>query len=213
MCITLYQLENELLKKEKSRLLYKEKVQSSENQLLMILLVCSVLIIGAAIIIFMYRHRSANLKQRLNANALEMRNKEVTNLSIYIKQKGMFINLIRDDLKEIRRTNNPEKKNNLITSLFAKVGTYAKIDNESLAVKEQIEGSTQEFMDRLSMKFPDLTTKEKRLAQLLYMDLSSKEIALLLNIASQSVDTARYRLRKKLNLSRDEELNAIFKDV
>ena len=205
--------EHALLKKEQSRLMYKEQVQASENRFLWILVICACIVITASVIIFIYRSKGAKLKQSLSENALEMRNREFTNLAMYIKQRGTFINLIRDDLKVIRKTNDDAKKDSLLTALFVKVGTYAKIDNESAQIKEHIEMSTKGLISQLDTKFPNLTRKEKRLAQLLYMDLSSKEIALILNIAPQSVDTARYRLRKKLDMKSYESLNELFSSV
>ncbi len=55
-------------------------------------------------------------------------------------------------------------------------------------------------------KFPGLTPNERKLCALLRSGLSSKDIAVLTFQNPQSVDVARYRLRKKLNLASDENL-------
>ncbi|MDG1333695.1 MAG: tetratricopeptide repeat protein [Crocinitomicaceae bacterium] len=205
--------EHELLKKEKSRLLYKQKAQSSRNNLLLILLISSALIVAALIILMIYRNKGSKLKQKLQEETIKMRNREITNLAIYIKQRSMFISLIRGDLKKIRATENEKKKNDLVTEVFVKVGQYARIDSESGPIKEHIEESSQDFIARLSAIYPKLTKKEKRLAQLLRMKLSSKEIAVLLDIAPHSVDISRYRLRKKLNVKKGEDLASRFSNI
>ncbi len=56
------------------------------------------------------------------------------------------------------------------------------------------------FFIRLRKKYPNLTNSEERLAALIRMDLSSKEIASVLNISVKSVEMNRYRLRKKMQL-------------
>jgi DNA-binding CsgD family transcriptional regulator len=55
-------------------------------------------------------------------------------------------------------------------------------------------------------KFPDLHKNERKLCAYLRLGLSSKEIASLLNISLRSVETFRYRLRKKLGLQPRESI-------
>ena len=62
------------------------------------------------------------------------------------------------------------------------------------------------FVSRLMMRCPTLTEREKRLAILLRLGFSSKEISSLMNIEIKSVETNRYRLRKKLRLDRNENI-------
>jgi len=64
-----------------------------------------------------------------------------------------------------------------------------------------------EFIVGLSKKYPNLTSKDIKLCVYLKMNLSSKEIAPLMNISFRGVELHRYRLRKKLGLSQDENLN------
>ena len=63
-----------------------------------------------------------------------------------------------------------------------------------------------EYLTRLGNTFPELTVSDKKLCAYLKMDLSSKEIAPLMNLTYRSVEMTRYRLRKKLNLSREQNL-------
>lgn len=64
-----------------------------------------------------------------------------------------------------------------------------------------------EFIISLSKKFPNLTSKDIKLCIYLKMNLSSKEIAPMMNISFRGVELHRYRLRKKLNLVQDENLS------
>ncbi|HUS86765.1 MAG TPA: PAS domain-containing protein [Bacteroidales bacterium] len=58
------------------------------------------------------------------------------------------------------------------------------------------------FFERLSIAFPGLTSKDKKLCAYLRLQLATKEIATLLNITPQSAEISRVRLRKKLGLTR-----------
>ncbi|HMP98754.1 MAG TPA: hypothetical protein PKC24_03165 [Cyclobacteriaceae bacterium] len=62
------------------------------------------------------------------------------------------------------------------------------------------------FFTELRNKFPDLTNAEVRLAALLKLQLSTREIAGMLGISPESVSKTRHRLRKKLNLPAAEDL-------
>ncbi|MCH8330621.1 MAG: hypothetical protein IH946_04455, partial [Bacteroidetes bacterium] len=71
----------------------------------------------------------------------------------------------------------------------------------------------QEFFQNLREKYSDLSDNEIRLAGLLRLDFSSKDIASLLSIASKSVDMSRYRLRKKFSLESNDSLTDFLQAV
>ena len=66
--------------------------------------------------------------------------------------------------------------------------------------------SERVFETELLFQYPQLTTYDVKLCKMLLDGLSSKEIAVHLNISAASVNTARYRLRKKLNLKTNADL-------
>ena len=69
------------------------------------------------------------------------------------------------------------------------------------------------FYNRLSNEFPDLTAQELRLCAFLRLNMTNKEIAAITYQSLDSLKTARYRLRKKLGLDRDENLVAFFTKI
>ncbi|WP_321306872.1 triple tyrosine motif-containing protein [Marinifilum fragile] len=64
----------------------------------------------------------------------------------------------------------------------------------------------ENFIKRLRSSFPQLTPKDLRMCAYLRMNLSTKEIAPLMNISVRGVEISRYRLRKKFDLNREENL-------
>jgi len=64
----------------------------------------------------------------------------------------------------------------------------------------------QDYTKRLMARHPNLTASDKRMCCYIKMGLSSKEIAPLVNISFKSVEMARYRLRKKMNLPAETSL-------
>ena len=78
-----------------------------------------------------------------------------------------------------------------------------KIWNE---LETRFEDTFDSFYKALLEMFPALTPNERKLCALLRSGLSSKDIALLTFQNPQSVDVARYRLRKKLHLTNEENI-------
>jgi DNA-binding response OmpR family regulator/DNA-binding CsgD family transcriptional regulator len=70
----------------------------------------------------------------------------------------------------------------------------------------RFENVYESFYSQLNQKFPDLTPGERKLCALLRLNLSTKDIAAITFQNPQSIDVARYRLRKKLNLQNDDNL-------
>lgn len=73
------------------------------------------------------------------------------------------------------------------------------------SVKNDLE-TDREFISRLKQEFPKLTSNDLRICSLLRQNFSTKEVAYHLGIGSDSANKARYRIRKKFNLSRNVDL-------
>ncbi len=71
------------------------------------------------------------------------------------------------------------------------------IDRDREKFQMHINEQNSSFIHRMGESFPSMTENEKRLTSLLRLNLSSKEIASILNISPKSVEMNRYRLRKK----------------
>jgi DNA-binding CsgD family transcriptional regulator len=69
------------------------------------------------------------------------------------------------------------------------------------------------YLQNFSMVFPELTDGEVRLCALLKLNLETKQIASILNLTSEGVKVAKYRLRKKLRLTTDENLIVFFNSI
>ncbi len=80
-------------------------------------------------------------------------------------------------------------------------------DNNWKKFAENFDLVYENYLMRLSERFPNLTISDKKLCAYLKMDLSSKDIAPLLNMSYRSVEMSRYRLRKKMDLGRDVNLS------
>jgi DNA-binding CsgD family transcriptional regulator len=75
------------------------------------------------------------------------------------------------------------------------------------------ESINKNFYTRLKQSYPDISTNDLKICALIKLNLSIKEMASILNISPDSVKTARYRLRKKLQLSTEDNLTSFILSV
>ena len=75
----------------------------------------------------------------------------------------------------------------------------------------KLDALSSSFYDKLNTQFEGLTKTEIRLCSLIKLELDSKQIASLQNINPSSVKKSRNRLRKKLNLSPGQDLDAFLR--
>ncbi|MES2486870.1 MAG: LuxR C-terminal-related transcriptional regulator [Bacteroidota bacterium] len=69
------------------------------------------------------------------------------------------------------------------------------------------------FFERLKALNPELTKRELRLCAFVKMDLSNKEISPLLGISLRGIENARYRIRKKIGVSTEDNFAAFLESV
>jgi tetratricopeptide (TPR) repeat protein len=217
--ITELTLQYEFDKERKQQKLESELIEGKHYRKELIYLL---IIISAAasllIIAFLYflqnnRMRRKNLEQQMNllereklSKELDYRNKELTTNVMYLLKKNEFISAISDKLKN---TNQGQKEinetviNNVISELDKSITQDTWTEFEVRFQEVHVN-----FYNSLSRQFPDLTPNELRLCAFLRLNMTSKEISTITYQSSESLKTARYRLRKKLGLDRDENLIA-----
>ena len=93
------------------------------------------------------------------------------------------------------------------------IGQYQNGDKTTGTLLLNIEEKNKEFLERLTQKHPDLTQGEKYLATLLRVNLSTKEISMITGTIPKTINMNRYRLRKALDLSTEEDLTEYLQKI
>jgi len=96
------------------------------------------------------------------------------------------------------------KRNKSVTETVLKI-SQSKQDWDTFM--EFFKKNYHNFLEKLRSEYPNLTSNDLRLCALLKMNLSSKEIASILNITTESLRKSKYRLRKKLSLEENQSLD------
>jgi DNA-binding CsgD family transcriptional regulator len=131
------------------------------------------------------------------------RDKELANQTMNIIQKNKFLFNLIDELQRIQSTTEDQNLKTKMISLKKKIQREIDEKQQNKVFETYFDEVHNEFFNRMKDKYPDLSPKELRLCAYIRMNISTKEIASLLNISYRGVEINRYRLRKKLDLPRD----------
>jgi DNA-binding CsgD family transcriptional regulator len=141
--------------------------------------------------------------ERLESDLLH-KSKELASATMIIINHNEFLDKLKNEVKTYIHSGkiNKTEGNKLLTLLAEK---HSKEDDWAV-FKENFNLIHENFFGRLQERYPTLTPTDLKLCALLSLNYSSKEIANMLNLTLRGVEAARYRLRKKLNLSEEENL-------
>ncbi len=145
------------------------------------------------------------LKDETLRNELELNTKSLTAQTLHVIDKNKMLEGIKQKLQDSLDKDAREQKKN-IRNLIKLIEFNFVQDTDWDDFKKNFEKVHEGFFQKLNNKSKDLTPSELRLASLMRMNLSSKDIASTLNISQDSLRISRYRLRKKLALEKGESL-------
>lgn len=128
----------------------------------------------------------------------ESKNRELAVSTMNLIKKNELLSMIKDDLKKTSEGNERSVK-----SVISTINKNINEDDTWDMFKEAFNNADKDFLKKVKKAHPLLTPNDLRLCAYLRLNLSSKEIAPLLNISVRSVEIKRYRLRKKMELSHE----------
>lgn len=133
---------------------------------------------------------------------IDHKNRELATTTMHLINKNEFMLKVRDTVKELSKVNSKESIRKLVKDIdrnLAEDEGWAQFTKHF----DQVHG---DFLSNIKKAHPTLTPQEIKLCAYLRMNMSSKEIANLLNISVRGVEISRYRLRKKLDINRETNL-------
>lgn len=147
---------------------------------------------------------------RLKMEKLKMsllaKDKELLSNSLQVVQKNKILNSVIQKIKNVKDEAVDAATRLELTKLNKNISKELASDNGWSDLEKHIKNVHFDFLKRLKEKHPSISPRELDLATYLLLNMSSKEIAEIMNISFGGVELARYRLRKKLGLERSENL-------
>ena len=140
------------------------------------------------------------------SNTIDEKNRELVTKIITENQHDTLVELISEKIEDISKRNSMEDVKEDLQLLKRNITIQEQITNSWDSFRVQFRKVHPTFFNSLLDLQPNLTQNELRMCAYIKMNMSTKEIANILNISDRSIQTNRYRLKKKLNLSQEIDL-------
>ncbi|MDR0962200.1 MAG: transcriptional regulator [Mediterranea sp.] len=172
------------------------------------------LMLGTVVAVYKWDNRRVKRKkqqvvQEKDREMAERERVQTANLLINLTRKNEILTNIKGELHKVMslvKDGNEKEVRQQLLVLSSKIDTNTHSEEVLQRIEEQFDLMHNNFMTRLQAKHPTLTFNERMMCAYLKMNLSSKEIAPLMNLSVRGVETIRYRIRKKLGLGREVNL-------
>ena len=149
--------------------------------------------------------------EKLQADIMH-RNSQLASATMHLVQKSEIMVKLKSDLDALKG-DAPNGMKRRIEQISRAIESDVQLDDNWEQFELYFDQVHQNFFKRLREQFPNLTPKDQKLCAYLRMNLTTKEIAPLLNISVRGVEISRYRLRKKLELDSNVNLVAFIMEI
>jgi hypothetical protein len=192
------------------------EVEVSKRNSILILAVC--LSLSLALLIILYyrnvqkRRKILQLELKQKEETIVSKNKEILSANIEIEAQEMALADIRNKLSDELSSEYDAEFNELNIVLKQANRSLSKLERRKY-VNELIKSTDNNFHKTLKEQFPDLTIGELKMMTLIRLNLGTEELMEIFNISRDSLNKKRYRIRKKMNLSKEQDLDEVIRII
>ncbi|MFZ1748768.1 MAG: two-component regulator propeller domain-containing protein [Saprospiraceae bacterium] len=134
------------------------------------------------------------------------KNSDLMNQTAKIAHKNEVLIDIKRELAHISASNEASR-NKMIRNLGSLVDMELEDKKNWDKFQQYFDQINHNFRTNLLQKHPNLSQNDLLMCTITHLNLSNKEMALLLNLSISGIEKSRYRLKKKLQLQADDDLN------
>ncbi len=157
--------------------------------------------------------KSSNQAKEKLEKEIDIKESEQKKIALSIIRKNEILSKLKEEIERIKSKPESSLKFSDLNTLKVLILDNLNLEKERKSLDKYIKELNDSFFHNLVKKYPGLTVNEKKLCSLLRLKLTSKEIASILNITPKSVEVSRYRLRKKMNIGKEEKLSKIIRKL
>ncbi|GAA4782690.1 hypothetical protein GCM10023231_07950 [Olivibacter ginsenosidimutans] len=157
--------------------------------------------------------RLVKLKNSQLEKELASKNRELANSAMNIVYKNELLNNVHDELLQLKDGEGRKLSGDQLKKISKIIDDARSDERDWNLFEESFNEAHENFFKKLKINYPELVPNDLKLCAYLRMNMSSKEIASLLNITTRGVEIRRYRLRKKLNLEHDRNLTEFLLEI
>ncbi|MBS2210298.1 regulator [Carboxylicivirga mesophila] len=146
-------------------------------------------------------------------NEMLFKEKELANSTMNIIQKNEFLASVKERLKRIKTLKDSSEIAHKLDLLIKKINKDLDSESHWEVFELHLEQVHEDFLKRLKSKHPELSSREQKLCAYIRMGMSSKEIAVIMNVSYRAVENNRYRLRQNLGIESGENLSRYINSI
>ncbi|MEE1964570.1 tetratricopeptide repeat protein [Allomuricauda taeanensis] len=209
------QLQRQKLKVD----MLEQEVYVNKVQRIALMVGLALLIVVSFLLVYIGRQKAKESRLKARYSDLEKvklgqelgaKQRELTSIALNLAKK----NKVMLELKQILGTSMKDFEEEGIKEgekqvLLRKINEELKDDDNWEYFKQSFEQVHPDFYTEIKQKYPGLTQNDLRMLAFLKMNLSYREIGNILNITTDGIKKARYRLRKKMNIDSDDSLHDV----
>ncbi|MEJ5994614.1 triple tyrosine motif-containing protein [Pedobacter sp. Du54] len=161
---------------------------------------------------FLKREAEATEKQIIKIQTeklqaeLASKNRELANSAMSLVYKNELLQKISEEMTKLKDENGKRLSDDQLRRIQKVIDDGMNDERDWNLFESSFNEAHESFFKKLKANHPDLVPNDLKLCAYLHMNMSSKELASLLNISLRGVEIRRYRLRKKLEVPHDKNL-------
>ncbi|KQC02685.1 triple tyrosine motif-containing protein [Pedobacter sp. Hv1] len=161
---------------------------------------------------FVKKEAEANEKQIIKLRTeklqaeLASKNRELANSAMSLVYKNELLQKLSEEMTKLKDENGKKLSEDQLRKLQKVIDDGMNDERDWNLFESSFNEAHESFFKKLKANHPDLVPNDLKLCAYLHMNMSSKEMASLLNISLRGVEIRRYRLRKKLEVPHDKNL-------
>lgn len=195
-----------------------------QNRNIIIGVLTVVLALGAAIAYQIHSKRKIGAQKKLSDHEMyrlegeltqkvQQQERQLSSYAVSLAHKNRVAAHVLEQLKALHKRAGGNGEQQVVDPLIKLLENDLKNENQWKNFLTHFERVHPNFYRKLNEQYPSLTKQDRRIMAYLRMQLSTKEIAQLMGVNYESVNTTRYRIRKKLNLPKEVELDTFIAQI
>lgn len=140
------------------------------------------------------------------ATELSLKSKELAASTMTIIKKNELLTNIKEEIVTLKKTLGTQYPNKYYDKLVKLLDENISSEDDWQVFQTNFDRIHENFFRNLHTKYPELTANDLRFCAYLRLNLSTKDIAHLMNISPKGVEVARYRIRKKIGIPSEKSL-------
>jgi len=209
----------EIEKKISQEKLKNQKSATNRKMLIFYLFIAFGGLLITFMFIFLLRIKNQNLKRtselnlKLKSTEIKYKEEQLSNFATDIIRRIQFSRELQQEFKKIQELSNEKSVIIELKNLISKINNEAHLNKQIVQIQEKVEDINNNFYFRLSTLCPNLTEYDKQLCSMIKLNLSQSELAIICGIEINSLKTKKYRLKKKLGLTVEQDLIKYLKSI